>query len=96
MLSASKIMKTRELSQKLRQEIEALHKKGNGYKRISKLLNIPRDTIGSIIRRFKATGTVATQHDRGRKKKISATAARLLRRQVDKNPRLTAKNLRNN
>lgn len=94
MLSAGKMVKVRELSKMLRQEIVALHKKGNGYKKISKLLNVPRDTIGSIIRKFKATGTVATQPGRGRKKKLSAATTRFLRRQVDKNPRITAKDLR--
>ena len=72
----------------------ALHKKGNGYKKISKLLNVPRDIVGSIICKFNATGTAATQHGRGGKKKLSAAVARFLRRQVDKNPRLTAKDLK--
>ena len=91
---AGDMVKARELSQKFREEIIALHKKGNGYKKISKRLNVPRDTVGSIIRKFKAIGTVATQHGRGRKKKLSAATARFLRRQVDKNPRLTAKDLK--
>ena len=91
---ADKMVKAKEWSQKFREEIVALHKKGNGYKKISKLLNVPRDTFGSIIRKFRATGTAATKHGRGRKKKFSAAAARFMRRQVDKNPRLTAKELK--
>lgn len=85
--------KSREWSLKFREEVIALHKQGNGYKKISKLLNVAISTIGSIIRKFKAKGTVATQHGRGRKKKLSKATARFLRRQVDKNPRLTAKDL---
>lgn len=88
------MVKAKEWSQKFREEIVALHKKGNGYKKISKLLNVPRDTVGSIIRKFKATGTVATKCGRGRKKKLTAAAARFVRRQVDKNPRLTSKELK--
>lgn len=88
------MVKTKEWTQKFREEIIELHKKGNGYKKISRLMNISRNTVGSIIRKFKATGTVATQHGRGRKKKVSPAAARFLRRQVDRNPRMTAKGLK--
>ena len=57
---ADKMVKAKEWSQKFREEIVALHKKGNGYKKISKLLNVPRDTVGSIICKFRTTGTAAT------------------------------------
>jgi transposase len=79
------MVKAKELSQKFREEIVALHKKGDGYKKISKLLNVSNDTVGSIIRKFKATGTVATQHGRGQKQKLSAAIEKFLRRQVDRN-----------
>ena len=78
--------KSREWSQKLREEIIALHKQGNGYKKIAKALNVPRDTVGSIVRKFKVKGTVATLPGCGRKRKISKAATRFLRRQVVKNP----------
>ncbi|KAI4878917.1 hypothetical protein NFI96_025783 [Prochilodus magdalenae] len=80
--------------QKTREEVIALHKNGNGYKKIAKLLNIPRDTIGSIIRKFKLKGTVETLPGRGRKKILTATAVRYLKRNVEKNPRVTAKELK--
>ncbi|KAI4888816.1 hypothetical protein NFI96_005451 [Prochilodus magdalenae] len=85
------MVKAREWSQKTREEVIALHKNGNGYKKIAKLLNIPRDTIGSIIRKFKLKGTVETLPGRGRKKILTATAVRYLKRNVEKNPRVTAK-----
>ncbi|KAI4885643.1 hypothetical protein NFI96_007298 [Prochilodus magdalenae] len=88
------MVKAREWSQKTREEVIALHKNGNGYKKIAKLLNIPRDTIGSIIRKFKLKGTVETLPGRGRKKILSATAVRYLKRNVEKNPRVTAKELK--
>ncbi|KAI4876637.1 hypothetical protein NFI96_001152 [Prochilodus magdalenae] len=88
------MVKAREWSQKTREEVIALHKNGNGYKKIAKLLNIPRDTIESIIRKFKLKGTVETLPGRGRKKILTATAVRYLKRNVEKNPRVTAKELK--
>ena len=87
--------KSKELSKKrFREEIIALHKQGKGYKKMAKALNVPRDIIGSIVRKFKVEGTVATLPGRGRKRKLSAAATRFLRRpQVVKNPRVTAKHL---
>ena len=87
------MVKSRELSQKLRKEEIFRHSQGDGYKTIAKRLNISRDTVGSIIRKYKAKGTVATLPGRGRRKKLSSTARRLLRRQIEKNPRVTAKEL---
>uniref|UniRef100_A0A8C5PFK5 Transposase Tc1-like domain-containing protein n=1 Tax=Leptobrachium leishanense TaxID=445787 RepID=A0A8C5PFK5_9ANUR len=58
------------------------------------MLNIPRETIGSIIRKFKAKGTVETLPGRGRKKMLTSTAARYLKRRVEKSPRVTAEELR--
>ena len=55
-------------------------------KKIGKALNVPRDTVGSIVCKFKVKGTVATLPGRGRKRKLSTAATRFLRRQVAKNP----------
>ena len=57
-------------------------------KRIVQALNVPRNTVGSMVHNFKVKGTVAGH---GRKRKLSAAAIRVLRRQVVKNPRLTGK-----
>ncbi|KAI4900264.1 hypothetical protein NFI96_005038 [Prochilodus magdalenae] len=51
-------------------------------------------TIGGIIRKFKLKGTVETLPGRGRKKILTATAVRYLKRNVEKNPRVTAKELK--
>uniref|UniRef100_A0A8C5M8U6 Transposase Tc1-like domain-containing protein n=1 Tax=Leptobrachium leishanense TaxID=445787 RepID=A0A8C5M8U6_9ANUR len=58
------------------------------------MLNIPRETIGSIIRKFKAKGTVETLPGCGRKKMLTSTAVRYLKRRVEKSPRVTAEELR--
>ena len=68
-LSVGNMAKSKEWCLKFRQEVIALHKQGNGYKKIAKLLHVSRNTIGSIVRKFKDKGTVATQVGRGRKKK---------------------------
>ena len=76
-----------------REEITALHKNGNGYKKIAKALNVPRDTVGSIVHKFKVKGPVASLPGCGRKRNLSTAATRVLRRQVVKNPRLPVKHL---
>uniref|UniRef100_A0A8C5MN72 Transposase n=1 Tax=Leptobrachium leishanense TaxID=445787 RepID=A0A8C5MN72_9ANUR len=88
------MVKSREWSRKTREEVITLHRKGNGYKKIAKMLNIPRETIGSIIRKFKAKGTVETLPGRGRKKMLTSTAVHYLKRRVEKSPRVTAEELR--
>ncbi|KAL0152022.1 hypothetical protein M9458_052667 [Cirrhinus mrigala] len=85
--------KTKELPQKLREEIISSHLKGLGYKKISKRFNIPRDTIGSIIRKFKTYGTAANLPGRGRKLTISSRALSNLSRTAKKNSRVTARQL---
>ena len=72
----------------------SLHKQGQkDTKRQTKALNVPRDTVGSIVRKFEVKGTLATLPERGRKRKLSTAITRVLRRQVVKNPWLTAKHL---
>uniref|UniRef100_A0A8C5LJZ5 Transposase n=1 Tax=Leptobrachium leishanense TaxID=445787 RepID=A0A8C5LJZ5_9ANUR len=88
------MVKSREWSRKTREEVITLHRKGNGYKNIAKMLNIPRETIGSIICKFKAKGTVETLPGRGRKKMLTSTAVRYLKRRVEKSPRVTAEERR--
>uniref|UniRef100_A0A8C5PUJ6 Transposase Tc1-like domain-containing protein n=1 Tax=Leptobrachium leishanense TaxID=445787 RepID=A0A8C5PUJ6_9ANUR len=88
------MVKSSEWSRKTREEVITLHRKGNGYKKFAKMLNILRETIGSIIRKFKAKGTVETLPGLGRKKMLTSTAVRYLKRRVEKSPRVTAEELR--
>ena len=78
--------KTKEWSERFREEIIALYKQGKGYKTIAKALNVPRSTVLSIVHKFRVKGTVATLPGRGRKRKISGASTRFLRRQVVKTP----------
>lgn len=66
------MLKTKELSQKVKEEIISLHQKGNGNKKVSKTLNSPRDIIGSIVLTFKAYDIAANLSGHGIKLKISS------------------------
>jgi DNA invertase Pin-like site-specific DNA recombinase len=54
--------KVKEVPIKVREQIVSMHKQMKGYKTIAKALNIPRNTIGSVIRKFRAKGTVLTSN----------------------------------
>ncbi|KAI4873187.1 hypothetical protein NFI96_019322 [Prochilodus magdalenae] len=85
--------KSLEKERSMVQETEGLAPKGKAAMRTCKFL-MCKDTIGSIIRKFKLKGTVETLPGRGRKKILTATAVRYLKRNVEKNPCVTAKELK--
>ena len=88
------MVKPKEWTQMLERRLLELHKQSSGYKKIFKLLKVSRSTVGSIICKFRATRTVATRHGLVRKKKASAAATTFMRRQVDKNTKITSKDLK--
>ncbi len=65
----------------------------DNLKSISRDLNVPVSTVHNIIKRFTAHGTVANLPGRGRKSKINEKLQRRIVQMVDKEPRLTSKQI---
>ena len=62
--------KSKELSEDLRNKIMEKHGQSQGYKSISRDLDVPLSTVHNIIKKFTAHGTVADLPGHGRKTKI--------------------------
>ncbi len=76
----------REMSQDLRKKIISLHKKGEGYKKISKALLISQNTVAKVVQTFKKDGTATISQRRpGRPRKLTPRQDRLLMRRVEEN-----------
>ncbi len=76
----------REMSQDLRKKIIYLHKKGEGYKNISKALLISQNTVAKVVQTFKKDGTATiSQRHPGRPRKLTPRQERLLMRRVEEN-----------
>ncbi len=75
----------REMSQDLRKKIISLHKKGEGYKKISKAL-LSQNTVAKVVQTFKKDGTATISQRRpGRPRKLTPRQERLLMRRVEEN-----------
>ncbi len=74
----------REMSQDLRKKIISLHKKGEGYKKISKALLISQNTVAKVVQTFKKDGT-ATISQRRPGRKLTPRQEHLLMRRVEEN-----------
>ncbi len=76
----------REMLQDLRKKIISLHKKGEGYKKISKALLISQNTVAKVVQTFKKDGTATISQRRpGRPRKLTPRQERLLMRKVEEN-----------
>ncbi len=74
------------MSQDLRKKIISLHKKGEGYKKISKALLISQNTVAKVVQTFKKDGTATISQRRpGRPWKLTPRQERLLMRRVEEN-----------
>ena len=74
-------------------DVVDLHKCGNGYKKISKRLNIPLSTVRAIIKKFKRYGTVENVMGRGCNCILSPKILRRMVREATKFPRITVNEL---
>ncbi len=74
------------MSQDLRKKIISLHKKCEGYKKISKALLISQNTVAKVVQTFKKDGTATISQRRpGRPRKLTPRQERLLMRRVEEN-----------
>ena len=64
------------LSKDLRDKVVDRHKSGDGYKKNSKALSVPRSTVKSIIKKWKVFGTTQTLAGSGRRSKLEETGQR--------------------
>ncbi len=70
----------------LRKKIISLHKKGEGYKKISKALLISQNSVAKVVQTFKKDGTATISQRRpGRPRKLTPRQERLLMRRVEEN-----------
>ncbi|TKS91133.1 Transposable element [Collichthys lucidus] len=83
-----RVMRSKELPKELRDRIVARHRSGQGYKRISAALKVPKNTVNSIILKWKKFGTTRTLPRPGHPAKLSNCGRRALVREVKKNPKI--------
>ncbi len=88
-----RIMRSKELPEELRDRILARHRSGQGYKKKSAALKVPKSTVASIILKWKTFGTTRTLPRAGRPAKLSYRGRRALVREVKKNPKITVAEL---
>ena len=79
-------MKTEEHSKQLRERVIEKYNSGDGYKRISKALNIPLSSVKSNTKKWKEYGTCVNLPRSGRPRKLSDHASRRLVREATKKP----------
>ena len=69
--------------EELRDRIVSRHRSGEGYQKMSVALKIPKNTVGSIILKWKKFGTTKTLPRAGRTAKPSNRERRALVREVN-------------
>ena len=92
-MSMEKRKKTRELSEEVRHKIVAKHGQSQGYKFISRDLDVPVSTVRNVMRKFKAHGTATNHPGRGHKGKVDRRLQWRIVHMVEKAPRSTAKQI---
>ncbi len=80
----------KELSEDLKKRIVALHKDGEGYKKIAKTLKLSCSTVAKTIQRFNRTGSTQNRPCHGQPKKLSARTQRHIQRLCLGNRRMSA------
>ena len=81
--------RTNELSVELQDRIVSRHKSGERDQNISAALKVPKNTVASVILKWKKFGTIKTLIRAGRQAKLSNRGRRALVREGTKNPMIT-------
>ena len=82
-----------ELSTETKELSFTLSESGQNKAELSRLLNIPRRAITSVVSKYRRTGTVETLTRSGRKKSFTNRDRNALKRLVKSNRRLTLQNI---
>jgi hypothetical protein len=82
-------MRSKELSVELRDRIVSRHRSGEGYQKMPVSLKVPKNTVASIILKWKKFGTTKILPRAGCKAKLSNRGRRALVREMIKNPMVT-------
>ena len=80
--SKNQAMRLKELSVELRDKIVSRHRSREGYQNISTALKVPKNTVASIILKWKKLGTIKTLPRACRPAKLSNRGRRALVREV--------------
>ena len=86
-------MSHKELSKDLRDKVVERHRSRDGYKNISKALNIPWSTVTTIIKKWKAYGMTRTLPRPGHPSKRDDQARRTMIREATKRLMVTFEEL---
>ena len=89
MSKQNQAMRSKELSIELRDRIASRHRSGDGYQNIYAALKVPKNTVASIILKWKKFGTTKTLPRAGRPAKLRIQGRGALVREVTKNPLIT-------
>ena len=79
-------MRSKELSVELRDGIVSGHRSEEGYQNIYAALKVPKNTVASIILKWKKFGTTKTLPRAGHPDKLRNLGRKALVREVTKNP----------
>lgn len=82
--------KGKEIPIEIRKLIVSHHKSGFGYKKIAEMVQLTKNTITTILKKYKKYGSIEHKKRQGRKKKTSTAVDRAIITKVRENRRLSA------
>ena len=82
-------MRSKELSVELQDRIMSRHRSEEGYQNIYVALKVPKNTVASIILKWKKFRTTKTLPRAGHTAKLSNSRRRALGREMPNNPMVT-------